>query len=187
MLCPAIIILAVFPLSGTVSGQGSTNYLVYAHDTAMNMMFTVKTNSNAQTDRLSEEALQLSNALTDRLADKLQEPEMTQQQGYQMQGCILQVSTMSLSVIWDVHEQLERVYNRSVDFHQSVIRELTDQDVLQIDFEHFYYEFMEHLYERYYQLNDLLVEVSDSIQGLASVKVFLMTMLDNCLGGVLQE
>lgn len=177
------IILAIILCVSAVSSQDSTNYLVYAHETAMNMLFTVKTNSNTQTNRLTEEVDLLSLALTDRIADKL-EDTLTQQQGYQIQGCILQVSTMALSVVWDVHDQLEYVYNESVDFHQSVIREIMDKDMLQIDFEHFYYEFMEHLYERYYHLNDALVEVDASIQGLVAAKAFLMSMVDNCLGGV---
>lgn len=90
------------------------NYLSYVHESAMNMLFSFEVSANVYGLVMNDEAEKLSRALTDRVVEKL-ETISSAEEGFRMQGCVLQVSTMALSVIWDVHDQIERVHNGSVD------------------------------------------------------------------------
>lgn len=178
--------LVIFLLATTrlyVSGQ-DFNYLTYAHETAMNMQYTFEVSLNFFGQFLTTEAEQLSRSLTTRTIDTIA-VSSTYEDGYKIMGCILPVSTMSLSFIWDVVDKLEPVGEETVDFHQSVLEELTRVNILKIDFETFYYQFSERLSRKYSHLNDvLLVDVVDSLDSLISGKEFLTFLLGNCLDGV---
>lgn len=167
----------------SITSAEDTNYLIFAYETALNFQYTVKTGANEETARLTAAAENLSRVLTDRATEKL-ETITTPEQAFQIQGCILQASTMSLTFIWNVHDKLEQVYAQSLDFHSAVIQEITDKNLLQIDFEHFYHDLTSHLREILNDLNDQLYEISNSIVALAGSTMMLDYMLEMCLQGV---
>lgn len=182
-MVPVRLFLILFLTCASVTAQ-DFNYLSYAHESAMSMLFSFEVSANLYGSLMTDEAEKLSRALTDRVVDRL-ETISSIEEGFRMQGCVLQASTMALSVIWDVHDHIGRVHNGSVDFHQSVIRELMDVNILTTDFDTFYNEFRIHLYEAYNYLNYvLLTNVINSLQDLINVGDFLIPMLENCLGGV---
>lgn len=178
------VLLGIFLLSCSfmaIPAQDDTNYLVYAYDTAMNIQYRVTTGMDAETLRLTEEVDALSQAIIDRVLKKADEIT-TEAQGNNLQGCVLQVSTSALSLINAVQDQMDHVHNQSHAFHTAVYQEIGVENILLVDFETYFYEFMNRLYENYYSLNDQIYGISNSILRLVNSREDIISMLENCMG-----
>lgn len=166
----------------TVAGQ-DRNYLTHAHETAMDFQQRIKTSANELTVRLAREAEVLSKGLTDRVIVK-QETISRAEQGYKLQGCILKVSTIALSIVMDIHEMLENVYHRSLEFDQGVILGITDKNLLLVDFQAFYSDLANLFNDTYLELDYVLNQIENRIWGVVIAKEWLYPMIDECLQGV---
>lgn len=180
-------VIIILTISAKFAFSQDFNYLTYVHQSAMEMQYTFEVSINYYGQYLNNAAEQLSRALSDRVFDKM-ETISTYEEGYVLQGCILQTSTVALALIFDVVEQMEPVNNRTTDFHQSVLRELMEVNILMTDFDTFYYQFNVRLQESYRYLNDvLLINMMSSLQSLIDADAFLVLLLETCLQGVQQK
>lgn len=175
--------ILIFTSIGCISGQEGLYSLISAHDAAQAKLYSFQVRINYYGQYITNQTETLSRLLTDLVIDRL-ETMTTAEEGFRMQGCILLVATEVLFTMFDVGDDYDDVQRKMIEFHQSVLKELMDINIL-TDFEAFHNTHQEHLADLADKLNsDLLDSLVESLRDLVSAQDYLGPRLVQCLSEV---
>lgn len=179
VLCTFTVVLTIFCLVA-VQGQ-SNNYLLQALDAAMAMKSNFDTQAVYYRDYVTYEKEAMARNSIELVLEAVAKTS-TPEVGADIRFCTETTAYFASRASTPVLQHLEILQDAALVYYRIILDELSKMNVLEQDFELFYYHFNLRLNESYERLNDeLLRNVVDNLVALVDESRRVVGTLDECL------